>query len=293
MTNKLDFNIPDYCSSIYSTEDYTYIKIHFINIIYMERKYIIPIQDSAVNNYDGEEELKSCYFIFCPLNWFNKHDVRINSNYSSKEWGPSTVNNEFSYDLYKKNVVDNLLVAVLDNKDNLIEFNDNSQKEKIGFNLINYAVEKLIQLSIKKRPYRVDLEELSRKTYLYNRHNLLSSHGKSLGGQAPSAPAALILKSLAERYPHKSTRELMFFDDQILQMFDVIDSQEVIKQHESRTINENISFTNVKRNINNDSKIPGFNAHKNSTSTSGQMNKNQINKKLLSKLEDISQFRKT
>lgn len=293
LKNERDFDVPQYCYLQYPFEEYEYIKVHFLVVEQDEMKYVLPISDEKISEYPNN---KSCYFIYCPMNWYNKHDVRIKSDYSSSQWGLTTLNQEFSYDLYKLNVIDQMLVAVVDEKDNLIEFEENTDKEKINLNLLDFSVEKLIRLNIKKRPYNVNLDELSKKSYLYNRYNLLSGSGKHTGGIAPKPPAAMILKNLADKYPHRSPEDLMFMDDLILEMFEVLDTQELIKQHESRTVNENVANTNAKRlreNKGQGNQIPGWGVEKSSVQQQHKsIDRNVLNKKLSSKLEDVGHFRK-
>lgn len=284
MKTKREFNIPQYCSLLYPFDKYTYIKINFIIIINNNMKHLFPIIDSKIKECENIGDIKSCYFIFCPLNWYNKHDVRVDSDHSSKEWSLTSVNNEFSYDLYKKNIVDKLLLAAIDDNNNLIEFETNQEKEKIHFNIIDCAVEQLIKQTITKRPYQVNLDELSKKSFLYNRFHLLRNSGKHAGGILPKPPAAMILKNLSERYPSRAPEDLMDMDDLILEMFEVLDNQETIKRHETNTVNENVAFTNAQRQNNNKNKL--------SNQERKPVDRKQLNKKLLSKLEDVGQFRK-
>lgn len=295
MKTKQEFDIPQHCSLMYPLEEYEYIKVHFIIIEEDDLKFVIPVGDEMLSRYD--DSLKSCYFIYFPMNWFNKHNVRIKSDHSSGRWGMTEVFEEFSYDLYKKNIIDQMLVAAIDENRNLISLDDETDKERINFNLINYSVEKLVQLNIKKRPYQIDMDALSKDAYLYNKFNVDKGAGKHVGAIMPKPPAAMILKNLADKYPHRAPEELMFMDDTILEMFEVLDTQETIKRHEAQTVHEDVKRTHANRVLESQgktSKVPGFGVDKHSVNQpSKPMDRKQLAKRLGAKLEDVGNFRKS
>lgn len=214
---------------IYPPEKFKYIIINFV----IDKYKPIPIKYSEKDEYD---KIYKSYFIFRQINWFYKNEIRRKSDFFSKD----TFKNEFSYFLFKKEIIDQLLLGIVDENNEFIDLSISDEKNKVDLNILDHAVTKYIETFSSQSVLNIDLEELSKDTHKYFRYNIKSEAGKAAGFIKPQAPSPVILKSLIEQFSGMTIEELINMDENILQMLQVVGEQQQMSNWEKQHINEKI-----------------------------------------------------
>lgn len=214
----------------YPPENYKYIIVYF----HIVDNKIIPIESSEKYNY---ENVYKNYFIFRQINWFYKNEVRRNADYFSKD----TFKQEFSYFLFKYEIIKQLLIAVIDENNDFIDLSSEDDKEIINLILLDHAVTKYAESFTNKKLLNIDLDQLSKDVHNYFRYNMKKEAGQQTGFIKPQVPSAVILKTLSEQFSGMTINELINLDEDVLQMLQVVGEQQGISQFEKQHINEDIS----------------------------------------------------
>lgn len=232
LTNTMNnMQIPQDALISYPPDKYKYIILNFIK----NDNKIIPSNNLEENSY-------KCYFIFKKINWYNRNEVRRKSDFFSED----TYNQEFSYFLFKKEIIEQLFEAVVDENGNFVDFQTDEEKDSINVSLIDYAVSKYIENFTHKKTFNVNIDQLSKDIHQYFRYNIKKQAGKITGFIKPHMPSAVMLKSLINQFPGMPLEELMDMDEQLLGMLQTVAEQENISSWESEHLNENVRMHNSK-----------------------------------------------
>lgn len=208
---------------------YEYVKVHFV----IKNLEPYPISEEEKDSYAN---ILECYFIFQQNNWFIRNDVHRFSMYNSKD----TYHKEFSDALYRKNVVDNLILALVTEQRKLMLLFGQEDKEKIYTPILDFAVAKYIKQT-KPNLMDVDLDKLSQDVHKYLRYQYIMTSGdrsKLPLGDPPRIPSALLLVSLMRNFPGTSLENILSMDENIVQMIGIVDKQMEIAQFESSRMGE-------------------------------------------------------
>lgn len=225
-----EISLPQDAVLMYPPDRYQYIAIYFDSD---DDGSIYPCSSPSI---DGSFDTKKCYFIFNNMNWYYKNEIRRQSNFFSDD----TYNEEFSFFYFKKGIANEVLEAIVDENGELIDLNTEEDKEKIKIPIIDYAIAKFIEKFTQKSNFKIDLDKLSKDIHAYFRYNAKREANKPTGFLKPQMPSAVMLKSLMDQFPGKPLEELMDIDENMLQMLEMVATQQEVFRFERDHINESV-----------------------------------------------------
>lgn len=226
----------------FPASDYTYIDVNF----YTYNNNIIIVNDEDDNNEEENKNINSVFFIFKKMNWFISHEMRRRSIKLDPYWNPKKKTICDTH-IYKKNVIDLSLRALITEKDKLIVLNED-KKKLIDINVLFFAVDKYLEqdyddnaiMEFDLDKFSVDLHKYYK--YQYMRRNAINQQNSFLlpVGQEPIVPAPVILESLITRFPGMTIDQILNMDMGLLKLFELINTQKDVADFESAHINDEI-----------------------------------------------------
>lgn len=221
-----DFNLKQDVLLQYPHSDYSYVIIKFS----MDSNKIEFVEEEFEYLYDN---VYKCYFIFDKPSWYVQNEARRKSYYFSK----STYHEEYSIFMFKQNLIDISLFAIVNENNKLIELDSIEKKKRINILILEKAVDKYVDLFYKNSKFNIDFDKLTIDVHAYLKSQIDIKHGKSTPLMVPKAPSALMLVDLIQTFPSMRPNELLEIDEGLLQLMDVVMKQRKIAEFEDRNYN--------------------------------------------------------
>lgn len=221
-----DFQLKQDILLQYPNTDYCYIIIKFST----DEGDIEFVEDEFEYRY---ENIHKCYFIFDKPSWYVQNEARRKSYYFSK----STYHEEYSIFMFKQNLIDTSLFAIVNENNILIELNNIEKKKRINIKILDKAIDKYLGMFYKHSKFDIDFDKLTIDIHSYLKNQIDIKHGKSQPLITPKAPSALTLVDLIQTFPSMRPDELLEIDDGLLRVMDVVMRQRKIAEFEDRNYN--------------------------------------------------------